>query len=391
MKFKLFTKITFLKLFRRPLLAGFLGQFTNELAAKGLNLTTTDLDDSEFLNGVAMLARSPDGLPPKLFEALYAVEAMATEEGQQRLELAIEQSPLTATFLADSTHAEIALQAYQADPALFARKLNEMKLARLATFEFFTSKLQLDRRKTFKAPDAAMLARMTTDMDAWFREHNRGMHIAHIEVIEIEGEFWFVIRHGDTYVRMPAAGPNRQVEVMHFRPTKDDVVVFAPERDEVRLHAGTKGEKDLYRKVFGTRLFGDDRHFSERKTYTLDPLRDEGLDALEPIPGIDRVVAREVAWAWDNSLHDVHTHASDDLLASAAEHGPERKVIPPNARPIKAAFDFYFTGSSKPRKVVIRLPNGLKLGRHCDARLVHQFLGERQFRVTLNAAGDAAA
>jgi hypothetical protein len=383
MKLK-FAKTTFLKLFRRPLLAGFLSRFTTELAAKELSLPAVELDDDAYYEGVAALARSPEGLPPTLFEALFAVEAMATQDGQQRLERAIEQSPLAGTFANDSTHAELALQAFTADPVLFARKLMEVKLTRLVKFEFYASKLPLDRRQTFTAPDAATLARMTSDMDAWFPDHNRGRQLTHIEVIEIDGEFVFIIRHGDTYARVPATGANRQIEVLHFRPLKEDVVVFDPERDELRIHAGTKGEIELYREVFGRRLFGDPRYFSERKAYTLAPLIDDGLDSVDPIRGIERVVLRETEWAWDNALHDVHAHGSDDLFASAAEHGPERKVIPPNARPVSATFEFYFTGSPTPRKVVIRPHNILKLGRHCDARLVHLFLGERRFRTTVN-------
>jgi hypothetical protein len=40
-----------------------------------------------------------------------------------------------------------------------------------------------------------------------------------------------------------------------------------------------------------------------------------------------------------------------------------------------------FTGSGKARKVQVRPPNVLKLGRHCDAAAVHQWLSARGFRV----------
>jgi len=41
----------------------------------------------------------------------------------------------------------------------------------------------------------------------------------------------------------------------------------------------------------------------------------------------------------------------------------------------------------KPRKVQIRPPNILKLGRHCDARLVHRWLSKQKFRTTTQAQG----
>src|SRR5438132_1373272 len=134
---------------------------------------------------------------------------MANEEGQERLERAVEQAGLPLTFSENSTKADIAVQVWMADPALFVQKLNEQRL----------------------------------------------------------------------------------VDVLHFRPTKDDVVVYSPVRDEIRIHTGTKGERELYQETFGVRLFGDDKYFSERKAYTLEPLRTDALDALDTdgLPGISRV------------------------------------------------------------------------------------------------------
>jgi len=47
---------------------------------------------------------------------------------------------------------------------------------------------------------------------------------------------------------------------------------------------------------------------------------------------------------------------------------------------VRAAFDIYFGDNPKPRKVQVRPPNILKLGRHCDAVLVQHWLSDCGFR-----------
>jgi len=388
MKFKRFTKPGFLKEIGRQLLVQFFERFSEDLAVKHIVLPAATMEDDPYFQAMSRVAMLPDGLPENLFEAIYAIEGMANDEGQERLERAVEQAGLPLTFSENSTKADIAVQVWMADPALFVQKLNEQRLVRLSAFEYFSSKAPVDRRQSFTAPDEAAISRITFDMDAWFRQHNRGEQTAHIEIYPIDGEFWFLIRHGDTFARMPKAAANRRVEVLHFRPTKDDVVVYSPVRDEIRIHTGTKGERELYQETFGVRLFGDDKYFSERKAYTLEPLRTDALDALDTdgLPGISRVVLREIEMAWDGGHNEVVIRKADDIFAAAADRVPERDAIPQGARLVRAAFDFYFGDCAKPRKVQMRVPNILKLGRHCDAALVHQWISARGFRVTVTSA-----
>ena len=383
MKFKRFTKPSFLKEIGRELLGRFFERFNEDLSATNIVLPAANLEDDAYFKAMSQMAVSPDGLPDNLFEAIYAIEGMANAEGQERLERAVTQAGLPLEFNDESTHADIAVQVWMADPALFAEKHNEQRLHRLSTFEYFACKAPVDRRQSFTVPDEASVARMVADMDEWFPKHNRGAQTTHVEVYAMDGECWFLIRHGDTYARMPTAIENRRVRVLHFRPTKDDVVVYSPERDEIRIHAGTKGEKELYVETFGVRLFGDDKHFSERKAYTLEPLRADGPAALDTdgIPGISEIVLREIEWAWDNGHHEVVIRKADDIFAAAADRDPERDAIPQGARLVRAKLDFYFGDSSKARWVEIRPPNILKVARYCDVCLVHQWIVARGFRV----------
>ena len=384
-KFKRFAKPRFLKSIGAPLLDDFFERFRDELGAHKVPFPEWAFDDDAFFKALSALVMRPDGLPDRLVEALHGIEAMANEEGQERLERAVDDGTLRVTFKHDSSHADIAVQAWMADRMVFARKLNEQRLARLSAFEYFASRSPVDRRQSFSGPDEATMARIRGDIDAWFRRHNRGEETSHIEVFPIDAEFWFLIRHGDTFARMPVAAKNRRVEILHFRPTKDDVVVYSAGRDEIRIHAGTMGERELYRGAFGSRLFGDRGYFCDRMAYTLEPLRLDGMDSLDTrdVPGISRIVLREIEVAWDNSLNDVVIRKCDDVFAAAADRDRGRRAVPQSGRIRRAAFDFYFGDCRKPGKVQIRIPNMLRLGPRCEAGLVHEWISARGLRTSI--------
>jgi hypothetical protein len=390
MKFKRFTKPSFLKEIGRELLGRFFDRFRDELAAKSVTLPAPSLEDDEYFGAMSLVAMSPDGLPDGLFEAVYAIEEMATEEGQDRLERAVARGELALTFDERSSRADMAVQAYLAAPEVLAQKNNELRLARLSSFEYYGSKSPVDRSDSFAAPSKSALDLFTADLNDWCKGNNRGEQTAFIEPYVIDGEYWFLVRHGDTYARMAKVEEGR-VKMLHFRPAKDDAVVYSAERDEIRIHAGSKGERELYQRTFGMRLFGDDRHFSERKAFTLEPLRADGTTALEWDGGgdVERIVLREIEIAFGGGYNEVVIRKADDVFAAA--EASQRKAIPDGGRLVRAAFDVYFDGAKKPRKLQIRPPNVLKLGRYCDASVVQRWLSEKGFRETAKAGAVGVA
>ena len=244
-KFKRFTKPHFLKQIGRALLGQFFNRFNPELAQKSVVIPAATLDDDAYFGAVAKIAMSPDGLPDNLVEAAYAIEGMANEEGQDRLERATGETGPAFQFGENSTCADMAVQAWLANPEVFAEKFNEQRLARLASFDYFGSKVPVDRSETFDPHTAQTVELMTAGMEEAFRQKNRGQRTTHIEVHPMDGEHWFLINHGDTYSRVPTVS-NGKMSVLHFRPAKEDVVVYTPQRDEIRIHAGTKWERELY-------------------------------------------------------------------------------------------------------------------------------------------------
>jgi hypothetical protein len=114
---------------------------------------------------------------------------------------------------------------------------------------------------------------------------------------------------------------------------------------------------------------------------TLDPLREEGRDALEPanIPGLSRVVLREIHVAWDNLNCETTVCTAVDIFESRAETG-SANFIPHTGFISQAAFDFYFADSPNPRPVKIKLPCQLEVAQESDTEIVHRWAAVRHFK-----------
>ncbi len=411
LKFKHITRPQILQQIGRSLLLRLFEKFNPQSANGRLALPPPELPDPEWFGALGQLFSSPEVLPDGLVEALYAIDEMSSLDGQEQLEAAAARAGLRLEFVPGSTRHDLALQIWLAAPGLLARVHNQTRLRRLSAFECFGTPLPVAERPLFVPPVPATLEALKAILDPWFARHQRGTNTSRVELY-ITGsagalageafpagsagalagalspapaddsallEYWFLIRHGDTYARAPKVD-EQKTEIIHYRPQRDDVVVYSPRHDEIRINSRTRGERDLYGRAFGQCLRGKPDYFSARNTYTLDPLREAGEDALQShdIQGLDKVVLRELDVAEDNEKHSIRL-ASEDLFRCPAREASE--PIPRGGRLRCAAFDLHFSGCPRPRPLHVRPPNVLKLGRHCDARVAHAWLTRRAFRV----------
>ena len=388
MKLKRFNKRHFLARIGRDLLARFFESFRDDFNANQLPLPPPDLPDADYINALLRLLLHPEGLPDRLNEALFAIDDISSPQGIERLQAAPEWSGLQPMLKPDSTCEDLALQLWLVAPSVLARVHNALRLRRLTAFEHAATRLPKDQRPPFDPTDKMAIVALTQDLDAWFARNQRGAETTRIEVYPMDGEFWFLIRHGDIFTRASKV-EQQNTEILHFRPERDDVVVYSPERDEVRVNARTKGERDLYIAQFGLRLRATVNYFCERSTYTLEPLRTEGPDSLDvrEIEGLEKVVLRELEVVFDGGNREVVTRAVQGLFEfAAASNQPE--VIPQDGRLARAIFDLQFAGCAKAHPVEVRLPNMLKVSRSCDAQLVQSWLARNGFRRDSNLNPD---
>jgi hypothetical protein len=230
-------------------------------------------------------------------------------------------------------------------------------------------------------PGRSLLDRIEGDINEWCEKFNRGDRTARVDVYPIDGEFWFPIRRGDYFTRTATVDQGRFV-ILHFRPAKDDAVVYCPWRDELRVHAATASERQFYRSVFGLRLFENPIYFNMSLDYTLEPLREFGVDALSAagVEGLDMVVLREIEYAYNTPNAEVINHRGIHLFCTYHWRPLGPNPIPAGTRLLHATFDFHFKNGSRPRKVQLRPPNILRYGRACDGRIVEQWISLRGFR-----------
>lgn len=380
MKLKRFNQARFLQRIGRELLTRFFGAFAEPLAGNGLTLPPLDLPDAQYFGALARLAAQPDCLPGLLNEALFAIDDLSTPEGFERIEGAPEWPALRSSLRPNSTREDIALQVWLVAPEVLARIHNLLRLKRLTVFEHAASRVPPEHRQPFDPQDRAAIIALTFDLDAWFAANHRGAETTRVEVYPVDGTFWFLIRHGDIFTRTPKV-EQRNTEILHFRPERDDVVIYCPALDELRVNARTKGERDLYIRQFGRHLRRNADYFCDRATYTLEPLRTDGPDSLDTreINGVEKIRLRELEVASEDGQREVITRAAPGLFELAAM--PEGwDPIPKAGRLARAIFDVQFTDAPRPYPVEICLPNILRISRRCDAQAVDTWLTLRRFR-----------
>lgn len=380
--FRRFTNPALLRRAGRHLLERFFARFQQpQFASQGPRLPGPEAEDEVYFDAVAGVLLRPEDLPDELNDALFAIEEMASEEGRARLEQAVEDAALEMSFLETDTHLDVALQVWLMDPALLAQKYNESRMLRLRRFEYFSADRETAGRTAARAPTQESLAALTSGLDEWLARNRRGHGTARVEWYSLAGEWWFLIRRGDNFTRttrLETDGPR----ILHFRPQRDEVVVYNREDDELRINASLKSVRDLYRREFGLLLRGDEEYFNCRQAYTLEPLRTLRAEGLRGgVGGIESIRLTEVEVVLDQGMRQFTVMGAWDLL----EAGPSEKgapIIPLHGRISSACFDFQFEGAERAHPVRVCPPNVLKLGRHCDSHAVNTWLKRMRIRTS---------
>lgn len=333
-----------------------------------------DIESLDYATLAEVLMTPDESIPKDMVEALYIIHEMSTPEAMDTLLKDAEIEGIQITENPEPTPTDIAVQVFLQNRRYLESKHSEQFLTRARTFQYYQT--EDIGRADFLTPTEESVRILERDLDEWFVEHKRGRGSRVFHYIRDDG-VWFLVRHGEPCKREGSIEAGRSSSVF-YRPEKHDVLVYQPISGEIGINAGTKGEKELYRKFFGLHLFGSEDFFPGEGKYTLDPLKVRGVDSLvcSDIDGMEWIRLRELQFFWGGAHKEVVIWRADDIFAMLAD---KERTIPENAPIIKAGFHVKFTDSKNPRTVSIRPSNIAQFQRDDDGELVEAWLQKRGF------------
>ena len=135
---------------------------------------------------------------------------------------------------------------------------------------------------------------MEQEFNECFHSRRRGRY-ARIFVDERPDRLWLYIGHGGLLRREAAIDETGPTSVC-YRPEVYDAAVFVRATGELGIHARTAWETELYQRVLGKHLFGNEEFFGGKAKYSLDPLWEYGRAALQciDVPEIEWALLAEV-------------------------------------------------------------------------------------------------
>lgn len=377
--FRQFTHLNVLKACGSALLERLFDQFRPSIASAGLNFPVPgngSKAEDKYFSALLDIFREPEALPDDLCEVLYQIDALSSAETADRLTEVADMNGVKLQNEKDPTETEVALQIWLENADLFKQEYESQKLLNLRTFTKFLS--EEPGPQPFKAPTAKQLAEMADEMRPWFKKYHRGEDIW-IKSSSMKGERWFVIDHGE---RMTRTGKieNSQRQVLRYRPEKDDVLVYDPETNAVRVCAGSTGMKRQFCEAFGLVFFGSRDYFAGEEVYRFEPIVEDPDKALDPdgLKGIEEIRIVEIRYFAGGKFNEVVTRRCSDIVA--LYQGRDR-ALPGGDKVHRVCFEVIFKGDPKPRPVKITSRSTIQIARDCDHGIIHDWLRQRKIEV----------
>jgi len=346
--------------------------------------TGADIENLDYQMLVQVLMTPDESIPKDLVEALYLIHGMSTAEVMDELLKDAEIEGIEIADNPENTPTDVAIQVFLQNRRYLESKHSEQFLTNARTFQYYQTADSTNA--DFAYPDDELIHALESDLDEWFVEHKRGRGSRVFHYIREDG-VWFLVRHGEPCKREGSIVAGESSSVF-YRPEKHDVLIYRPATGEIGINAGTKGEKELYRTLFGLHLFGNEDFFPGDGKYTLDPLKTQGADSLvcSDIDGIEWIKLRELQFFWGGAYKEIVVWRADDIFEMLAD---KERSIPANAPIIKASFQIKFEDAKNPRTVSIRPSNIAQFQRDDDGELVEAWLQKRGFISVTESEEDA--
>jgi hypothetical protein len=337
-------------------------------------------EEIDYRSLVAILAQPDENMNADLVEAFHLIGALGTDENyDQLLELARQNNIDTGGDQA--TAPDLAARIWLSNSQILERMERTELFERRKKFESFRAREPEEFVPVEGLPDD--LSPLEEDLDAWFKSKKRGVGTRIIRN-DAPGEMRFLIQHGQPCKREPSR-KGRNSTCTFFRPERTDLVIIDAVNNELRVNASSLAEIKLYRQMFGKHLFGDEEKFVYTEKYTLDPLKEQGEDALccRDIAGMEWVRLTEIEYDWGGSPKHIEKHKANDVFLALVLR--ERSIE--RAAEIRMAkYNVKLEGLKRPRSVLIRPWNTAEYGRGEPALIIEEWLRARGFVLVGSAA-----
>lgn len=377
---RLFTNHDRLKSIAPTHLISLFKPWSDYLANRGIVLPDSDDVEFPFESLSSVLMMPTDDAPSDMVDALYFVHETASDHDLDELLAIAAKDNVLVDHDATSTVADIAVQIWIKEPALLKDRHAESIAFSHKSFMYFEGQDGTPRK--FPDPSPEQIENIQEAMNGWFYSHKRGRGCK-VFVFRREHRVWVLIRHGLPMRREGGHQDDGQTSTQFYRPQQHDVLVYDEQRDEIGVHANTKGERELYLKTFGAALFENEDYFPFDKEFSLYPLIESGPAALncEDIPGIEKITLVEIQRSWGGAHGEREIRKASDLFAAFGEKWAERLAF---GDITSAVFKVRFAGATKDRTVTIRLQNVARYERDDDSNLIEQWLWARKFCVAMS-------
>lgn len=365
----------------------FLGQWQDYFEACGLDIASTPTDDMP-LDDIAHILMNPDAsVPEDMVDALYYVHETATHEAMEELLDRAEAAEIDIDKDHEASTADVAVQIWLAQPMLLQRQHAETIALKRSNFMYFAGSAPKKPAEVISTVSEADAKAMQDQMDNWFEAKRRGRG-CRIFSFPRGQKLWLLVRHGMPHRREGKHQEDGESGIAFYRPQVHDILIYNSVSDEIAVNAGTKGERELYLKTFGLVLFGSEDYFDRSERYTLDPLREQGPDALahEDIEGLAGVRLVEFGRRWPGKIAELEIRKSEDLFKSYGENWQKRLN---GGSFTHATFKFAFDGTKRERSVTIRPANIARYERQEDEQVIEAWLQARGFWAVGSETDDA--
>lgn len=357
-----------------------LAPYRDYLIDRGIELDAEQFDLVR-LAGVLMSPKA--STLPQFLDDLYFVDEMATIEGIDALQDAIQKLPADQQALfeidEDTAPADLAVQVRLRLPERLERKHAEQVIFSRRSFAYFKPRkgAQLERRTI----GSDQIAALEVDLAATLESFRRGRRVT-VFVFDREDGTWLLIRRGDPLTRDGAIQGEESTGVV-YHPERYDVIHIDYDQGLIALNVvgDVKKLREAYSELLALHLCGERRLFVPTDQYTLEPLRqlDATSIACSDIEGFDAVTLKEIHLYWGGSEAETEIRSAQDLISAYARRG---RKFPDSAKLVRATISMTFSDSRVSRSITIKTPDRLSYTRDSDAPLVQEWLLCRGFLIS---------